>query len=297
MTVSMPHPGEIYHPETAYWMALLSHWAYRDEEETEEEWSHRTRRKLLKIGFEDVCFLGQSFIAVHPEYRVLVIRGTDEKEDWKTNLDAGKVPWFRGEVHSGFRAMMSALSVVAWSTENSRQPLYIAAHSLGGAVGMMYAASLQRDGLGPCVRGVYTFGQPRVGDPAFARWYGDTLGERTYRHVNCADAVPHLPGFMPGWFKTVVLGVSALAPWLLLVWLALVTLWPSGYRHTGQMIYSDRRGKLHRNSSRLFRCWDRVLAILFNLGRYPVSLKHHSQGDSYVTALESHIPKDRRCAV
>jgi hypothetical protein len=41
--------------------------------------------------------------------------------------------------------------------------------------------------------GVYTFGQPRVGDPVFQRRYDETLGDITFRCVNNWDPVPHVP--------------------------------------------------------------------------------------------------------
>ena len=48
---------------------------------------------------------------------------------------------------------------------------------------------------------VYTFGQPRVGDSAFSKNYASHFPE-TYRVINYADIVPHLPpssfGFVHG---------------------------------------------------------------------------------------------------
>src|SRR4029077_9911902 len=43
--------------------------------------------------------------------------------------------------------------------------------------------------------GIYTFGQPMVGDEAFAQGcsHDTLLRDRTYRHVFRKDVVPHLP--------------------------------------------------------------------------------------------------------
>lgn len=42
-----------------------------------------------------------------------------------------------------------------------------------------------------CVRRLCRYGQPRVGNPAFANAFADSIGE--YRVVHYADIVPHLP--------------------------------------------------------------------------------------------------------
>ncbi len=67
------------------------------------------------------------------------------------------------------------------------------------------------DGLGYRVDGVYTFGQPRVGDRHFAESYNLLLRAGTFRFTNGSDLVPWIPFllgryrhagnevFMPSW--------------------------------------------------------------------------------------------------
>ena len=43
------------------------------------------------------------------------------------------------------------------------------------------------------VTAVYTYGQPRVGDPQFSAAYDAALKNATFRYVNDLDIVPHLP--------------------------------------------------------------------------------------------------------
>ena len=43
------------------------------------------------------------------------------------------------------------------------------------------------------VTAVYTYGQPRVGDPEFSAAYDDALKGVTFRYVNDLDIVPHVP--------------------------------------------------------------------------------------------------------
>jgi hypothetical protein len=48
------------------------------------------------------------------------------------------------------------------------------------------------------VQGVYTFGQPRVGDKDFADALNAKLGSGIYRFVNDRDIVPRVPLFHDG---------------------------------------------------------------------------------------------------
>jgi hypothetical protein len=84
--------------------------------------------------------------------------------------------------------------------------LYITGHSLGGAMAVLAAARLLGQGFdntGTSIdpgwakgvaKGVYTFGQPMVGDPAFARFCEKSFGtDLLFRHVFRDDVVPHAP--------------------------------------------------------------------------------------------------------
>jgi hypothetical protein len=68
--------------------------------------------------------------------------------------------------------------------------------------------------LATSIRGVYTFGQPRVGDWQFASKYEDHLGTKTFRFVNNNDVVARVP------------------PAVL------------GFRHVGRMLLFDHTGAL-----------------------------------------------------
>ncbi|WP_159396851.1 lipase family protein [Sorangium cellulosum] len=88
--------------------------------------------------------------------------------------------------------------------------LYITGHSLGGALAVLAAALLyaqadagvfgrDRRQVRSWIRGVYTYGQPMVGDAAFASMNGD-LGKKLFRHVYRRDIVPRLPPRIMGDF-------------------------------------------------------------------------------------------------
>ena len=138
-------------------------------------------------------FSGTGMVAV-------CFRGTDRMHDWKTALGIRKVP-FRsrhgsggkaaGRVHRGFhRAYMSVdaqLSAILRKTD--RLPVYLAGHSLGGALAMLAALCLPGERLAAC----YTYGAPRVGDDMVAASFRIPV----YRVVNRADPVTILP--VSGW--------------------------------------------------------------------------------------------------
>lgn len=66
----------------------------------------------------------------------------------------------------------------------------VTGHSLGGALAILATADLQKI-FGP-IDFTYTFGQPRVGNQAFADWF-QASHPNVYRLVDYADVVPHVP--------------------------------------------------------------------------------------------------------
>ena len=67
--------------------------------------------------------------------------------------------------------------------------MYVVGHSLGAAVAMITAAMLQGNAVPNAVKGVLTYGGPRVGDSSWATAYNSLgLGQSTLRYVNAHDA-------------------------------------------------------------------------------------------------------------
>ncbi|KYF91782.1 hypothetical protein BE20_00455 [Sorangium cellulosum] len=91
--------------------------------------------------------------------------------------------------------------------------LYITGHSLGGALAVLAASQLFMANEAPedavedlqalqgCLRGVYTFGQPMVGNKVFADKLGRCFGDKLFRHVYGVDVVPSLPPISTGAFS------------------------------------------------------------------------------------------------
>ena len=80
--------------------------------------------------------------------------------------------------------------------------IWITGHSLGGALATVMAAELLRQieaGASYGLRGVYTYGSPRVGNKAFQEQFDSaakSAGVRVVRFRNGNDAVTHIPGLM-----------------------------------------------------------------------------------------------------
>lgn len=77
--------------------------------------------------------------------------------------------------------------------------IYITGHGLGGAFAILAATDVKS--LYQNTDAVYTFGQPRVGNDQFASYYSKTIPE-TYRIINYADIVPHLPATSAGYLHS-----------------------------------------------------------------------------------------------
>ncbi|WP_437520728.1 hypothetical protein WME79_27650 [Sorangium sp. So ce726] len=90
--------------------------------------------------------------------------------------------------------------------DKDERALYITGHSLGGALAVLAAARLFTIGSlyrkhWKNLRGIYTFGQPMVGDPTFARRYEQAFGHTLFRHIYKNDVVPRMPPRTAGEFK------------------------------------------------------------------------------------------------
>ncbi|MEM6426632.1 MAG: lipase family protein, partial [Cyanobacteria bacterium P01_D01_bin.128] len=186
----------------------------------------------------------------------LVFRGSQQRRDWRTNfglrlmrfrLQSTQIPEPpAGEVHRGFQSAWESVErevmeqLTLWRKQARSQSidpeLWITGHSLGGALAALSAASLQSQGFQ--VSGLYTFGQPRVGDWTFVNAMNELLGDRSYRFVNNNDVVPLIP-----------LQVSLINP-------------TRRYGHFGAFRYFDSSGKLYLNST-MFSFWlDRLWGFI-----------------------------------
>ena len=181
---------------------------------TRDNRNNQLRRAMLASGgFELVGALSdpgtdtQGFVAVRRasdemDMAVVSFRGTENEQDWKTNLHCSLTPAdsseaegreSTGKVHQGFLdALRSVRSQVdRYLPCGAGLPIFITGHSLGGALATLGAAHLSGWGLVAC----YTFGAPGVGD----RRFSGSLRIPVYRVVNPLDPVPLVPGRWRGY--------------------------------------------------------------------------------------------------
>lgn len=182
-----------YSPLNAYWLACCAAAAYEDQGAVE-------RRIVGGWGFDKITFIArgatQCFVTGTDEIVVLAFRGTepDEMKDLLTDLNAIQVQAYGGRVHTGFRKAYNLVRAqVASAVKKHRtrnQALFVTGHSLGAALATLAAADLHEQ---HGIRGVYTFGQPRVGDRAFCAHYNALLKGRHFRIAAVDDPVTHIP--------------------------------------------------------------------------------------------------------
>src|SRR4051794_1864922 len=132
------------------------------------------------------------FVGATDRVAVVAFRGTVTIEDWLVDGQARQVndPHYPGLVHRGFRDALESV----WPAIRQLIPVplaertvWVSGHSLGGALVSLAAGRLEADGVP--VAAAYTYGSPRVGDPAFYNGYVPP----NYRFVNNNDIVPHVP--------------------------------------------------------------------------------------------------------
>lgn len=135
---------------------------------------------------------------------IVAFAGTDplSVKDWINDIDIIKeaYPCPGCRVHEGFHrayvvvadAVRAAVGAVL--AAHPTASLHVTGHSMGAAIATHAALDLAARGCS--VREVYTFGQPRVGNKAFAAHVKSTLPS-FFRVTHGFDPVPHLPLHLP----------------------------------------------------------------------------------------------------
>jgi hypothetical protein len=194
------------------------------------------------------------------DYIVVAFQGSKSPRDfeqdaefWMTDLN-----WSRNDepaaVHHGFledwesiegQVVAAVKQIIASRSPNSdlRTPIFVTGHSLGGALAILGALELVRQGFN--ISGVYIFGCPRVGNAAFRDIYNASLSDITFGIVNQNDIVPRTPPLLMG-YKRVGQKVFLFAPagwgmnpslWMLLLSDAL-GLW-TAYRKKSDVLITE----------------------------------------------------------
>ncbi|WP_299492502.1 lipase family protein [Acaryochloris sp. IP29b_bin.137] len=208
-----------YNAENSYSLALISQLVYRkfDKDPAEKLAVQETAKNW---GYDDVYFFhneyeevgkkkdSEAIILVNSDSIIVAFRGSEtDPEDWKNNAKFKKEEYLGGHVHRGFlKAFTDVWYVKDDDTQvkmedrlrkemqGNKRTLWITGHSLGGAMAILAAASCKlSDSNHLEVSGVYTYGQPRVGDLNFEAVFDPQLKTKTFRVVNNNDIVARIP--------------------------------------------------------------------------------------------------------
>lgn len=136
----------------------------------------------------------EAIVADRGDATLVAFAGTDPivLADWVTNFDLRP---HLGTTQGFSQALREAMPAIRTLVARMGKPVFVTGHSLGGALAVLAAQDLARNGAS--VKAVYTFGMPRPGDPAFAAAYDLRLGQITYRLAHGDDIVPTIaPSFL-----------------------------------------------------------------------------------------------------
>jgi hypothetical protein len=192
----------------------------------------QNRCSLFEQRVDAMYIASCAYLVQSEDGRVVILcyRGTQPEDVISVMTDADVVPEqieveLDGEehrVHGGFYRNMRVtrylviealrLAVEGYSIEPVKEPakapprvrkpleaLYITGHSLGGAMAALMGVILVNEPayerIAAKLRAIYTFGQPMLGDPAFADACerNDVLRDNLIRYIYDRDVVPHLP--------------------------------------------------------------------------------------------------------
>jgi triacylglycerol lipase len=202
--VTIPQPG-IYDATIAAALIGAAGATYADADAM-KSWAESVGCPQCEL-IRDLATDTLAFVAAGPDLVVVAFRGTADLRNWITDLDCRRVSAdpsypssasYPGEVHEGFsRAFDSILPQLRESLTRlaaGKSHIFFTGHSLGGALAMLALAWWETGIALPSADGwLYTFGQPRVGNPAWARWFDSRWRDRAFRVVHAEDIVPRVP--------------------------------------------------------------------------------------------------------
>ncbi|KAI3955333.1 hypothetical protein MKW92_048253 [Papaver armeniacum] len=150
------------------------------------------------------------------ELIVVAFRGIEpfDVEAWSSDID---ISWYDllgfGKVHGGFMKALGLQKGLGWPRDaplleceapviafqkltdilkkNEKAKVIVTRHSLGGALAVVFPIVL-------AIKGIYTFGQPRIGDEKTGEFVKEQFrinGIKYFRYVYCNDIVPRSKHF------------------------------------------------------------------------------------------------------
>ena len=129
---------------------------------------------------------------------IVSFRGSSNIQNWIVHLSANMVSYPKCsscKVHAGFYASWNLIKSTIMSQLQSltalyrNAPIYLTGHSLGGALASLAGPDVKQTYKN--VKGMITFGEPRVGNSHYSKYFSSVVDNQ--RVIHYADVVPHLP--------------------------------------------------------------------------------------------------------
>lgn len=255
---------QFYSTPLALSLAKAARLAYQDKDyitEISMLWGVKNTQENLQF-FDNKKYSVQGFIFRTDNYIVLAFQSNQGIFNWLTD-SSSKLRNFtilregirtlsssRGKVHTSFFLFWASIErevltqIKTWQNrlkpDERLPPLLITGHDTGGTLATLAAASLLENDIN--IAGLYTFGQPRVGDITFTRQLQKNLTGKVFRFVNSKDVFPHVP--IPFTFRNLT----------------------KIYAHLGTIKYFNSRGLLldkYQTTSRLLDSISGLIKSLF----------------------------------
>ncbi|MEF2967315.1 lipase family protein [Paenibacillus sp. M1] len=158
----------------------------------------------VRHTIEAKSFIGEwerfGFTIESPEEVIIAFRGTSSAPDWVSDLIASQTKFKYIEAncltHRGFTNIYASardgiMAALAKISSGESKTLYVTGHSLGAALATLCAVDVAANtGFRSPI--LFTFGSPRVGDPAFAKAFASHV-PASYRYANVFDIVTFAP--------------------------------------------------------------------------------------------------------
>jgi hypothetical protein len=176
----------------AWWLseaALLSYW-----NDGKARFAERAGLRAEFLQRSDARADTHCYVATAEDRSFIIVafRGTQPERGanvW-SDVDFPRTQWREGEqVHEGFKHALDVVwdDLAAALRSVAGASVWFTGHSLGGALATLAADRFAEPA------GVYTFGSPRVGDPAFVSGFNRRHQDRSFRYVNDHDLVATVP--------------------------------------------------------------------------------------------------------
>lgn len=213
----------------------------------------------------------QAVVLKNDEIIIVAFRGSQELSDFFTDAQFIHSREFPGGfgVHNGFFEALTSIWTEVWEQikpeVRGERTLWFTGHSLGAGLANLATAMclFEEEYSNNPPNGMYTYGQPKVGDENFVTAFNEKFKDQTFRFVNNNDIVPFL-SFGPSDFDVMLPNVFKFIPKFDKTLINI--LFVLDYYHCGNFKLFDNQGVLQDESFGIADKWvDRVSGYLNNL--------------------------------